>query len=377
MKKTILHLSKYYYPVEGGIESVAKYMAEGLSDYRNVVVCYDHYGPTRVDAINGITIYRIASSFKVASQDFTFSYYSHLKELIGQYQPGIILLHCPNPFLYPIVCHLKPPKTKLVLLWHSDILDKGSLYKFVRTLEQMILKKSDLILTTSLNYVHPSSPVYEYRNKVKVVPNGIDTRDFVVSAEEDNKIAEIRQRFSNKKIVLFVGRHVKYKGIDYLIRAEKYIQSDCVIVIGGSGPETNSLKKMVNSDRIKFTGRIPDEELKYYYYAADVFAFASITKQEAFGVALAEAMYCKCVPVVFTIEGSGVNWVSIKDETGEEVPVGDEKTYAAAIDRLLTDQTLYQRYAEAGRKRIEEMFTCENANKETAIIIKELLQDKV
>ena len=375
MKKTILHISKYYYPDEGGIESVAKYMAEGLSDYRNIVVCYDHHSPTRFDSINGITVYRIASSFKIASQDIAFSYYSHLKKLIGQYQPDIILLHCPNPFLYPIVCRLKPKNSKLVLLWHSDILDKGFLYKFVRTLEQKILRKSDLILTTSANYVHSSSPVYDYRNIVKVVPNGIDDRKFAISADETSKIDEIRQRYGNKKIVLFVGRHVKYKGIDYLIRSEKYIKSDCIIVIGGSGPETESLKKMVNSDRIQFAGRIPNEELKYYYYAADVFGFASITKQEAFGVALAEAMYCKCVPVTFTIDGSGVNWVSVKGETGDEVPLGDEKAFAAAIDRLLTDQTLYQRYAEAGRKRIEDMFTCDKANQEAAKIFNELLYE--
>ena len=373
MKKTILHISKYYYPDEGGIESVAKYMAEGLSDYRNIVVCYDHHGPTRVEAINGITVYRIASSIKVASQDIIFSYYSHLKKLIRQYLPDIIMIHCPNPFLYPIVCHLKPQNSKLVLLWHSDILGKGILYKSVKSFEQQILKKSDLILTTSLNYVHPSSPVYDYRNKVKVVPNGIDTRDFIVSADEESKIAEIRQRFGNRKIVLFVGRHVKYKGIDYLIRAEKYIQSDCVIVIGGCGPETESLKKMVTSDRIKFIGRIPDEELKYYYHAADIFGFTSITKQEAFGVALAEAMYCKCVPVTFAIEGSGVNWVSIHKETGLVVPRNDVKALASAIDNLIADDKLRARYAEAAHKHIVENFTKEKAVAVMNSIYSELL----
>ena len=40
MTKTILHISKYYYPDEGGIETVAKYLAEGLTDYRNIVICY-------------------------------------------------------------------------------------------------------------------------------------------------------------------------------------------------------------------------------------------------------------------------------------------------------------------------------------------------
>lgn len=375
MKKIILHISKYYYPREGGIETVAKNMAEGLTEYENIVVCYSHDGSTRTDIVNGVKVYRIASWLKVSSQDIAFLYYSHLKKLIRQYKPDIILLHCPNPYLYPMVCRLKPETSKLVLLWHSDILGKGLLYKIIRRTEEKILKKADLILTTSSNYIHPSSPVYNYRDKIKVVPNGIKTSDFELSEEDKSKIEKIREKYGNKRIIFFVGRHVKYKGIDYLIRAERYIKSDCIVLIGGSGPETDALKKMVDSDRIKFLGRIPDEELKSYYSAADIFGFTSVTKQEAFGVALAEAMYCKCVPVTFTIEGSGVNWVAVKGETCEVVPLRDEKAYAAAIDRLLTDKALHQRYAEAGRKRIEDMFTCEKANQDAALFFKELLKE--
>lgn len=50
-----------------------------------------------------------------------------------------------------------------------------------------------------------------------------------------------------------------------------------------------------------------------------MFAFPSVTKNEAFGVALAEAMYCYTPAVTFTIEGSGVNWVNLNGITGIEV----------------------------------------------------------
>ena len=87
-----------------------------------------------------------------------------------------------------------------------------------------------------------------------------------------------------------------------------------------------------------FVGRLSDEDLKLYHYAAFVFAFPSITKNEAFGVALAEAMYCGTPAVTFTIPGSGVNWVPPNGETGIEVPNGDDKAYAKAIDTLLGGQ---------------------------------------
>jgi rhamnosyl/mannosyltransferase len=375
MKKTILQIAKYYYPVEGGIETVTKYLGEGLTFFENVVVCFTQDGITRIDVINGVKVYRIASSMNIASQDISFSYYSYLKRIIYEEQPDVIILHCPNPFLYPITSKLTPKNVKLVLLWHSDILGKGMFYRFVKKYEKAILKKADLILATSPNYIHPSSPIYDYRDKTEVVANGIIESDFVWQTCDEMMVDEIRRKYHHKKIVFFVGRHTAYKGINYLIDAEKYIQSDCVILIGGRGPETEQLKAMTNSDRIKFIGRIPNDYLRCYYYASDIFAFTSCTKQEAFGIALAEAMYCGCVPVTFTIEGSGVNWVSVRDETGIEVPLGEVKAYAEAIDKLLSDKELYLKYASAGKSRIVSMFTSKQSIIEINKILSQLVFD--
>ena len=373
MKKTLLQIAKYYYPVEGGIETVTKYLGEGLTAYEQIVVCFSQDGITRLDTVNGVKVYRIASSMNIASQDIAFSYYHYLKKIIYEEQPDIILLHCPNPFLYPITAKLTPKDVKLVLLWHSDILGKGILYKMVKQFEKIILRKADLILATSPNYIHPSSPIYDHRDKTEVVANGIIKSDFVWRAGDETTVEEIRRKYHHKKIVFFVGRHAAYKGIDYLIEAEKYIKSDCVILIGGRGPETERLKAMTNSDRIKFIGRIPNEYLRCYYYASDIFAFTSCTKQEAFGIALAEAMYCGSVPVTFTIEGSGVNWVSVGGETGIEVPLGNIQAYAAAVDKLLTDHDLYMKYATAGKERIVRMFTSEQSNVQAEEVLAPLL----
>lgn len=375
MKKTILQIAKYYYPVEGGIETVTKYIGEDLTTFENVVVCFSQDGITRIDMVNGVKVYRIASSMNIASQDIAFSYYRYLKKIIYEEQPDIILLHCPNPFLYPITTRLTPKDVKLVLLWHSDILGKGMLYRFIKLFEKAILRKADLILATSPNYIHPSSPIYDYRDKTKVAANGIIESDFVWRTSDETMVDKIRRKYHHKKIVFIVGRHATYKGINYLIEAEKYIQSDCVILIGGRGTETERLKAMTHSDRIKFIGRIPNDYLRCYYYASDIFAFTSCTKQEAFGIALAEAMFCGCVPVTFTIEGSGVNWVSVKDETGIEIPLGDVKAYAEAIDKLLSDKELYSKYASAGKDRIARMFTSKQSIIEINKIFSQLISD--
>lgn len=372
MKRTILHISKYYYPDEGGIETVTKYLAEGLTTFNNIVVCFATTGESKAEFINGIEVHRVAPMFRLSSQDVTFGYWYVLKKLTKKYNPDIAIVHCPNPFVYPITNAL-PTKTKVVLLWHSDILTKGCLYNFIKPVESYALKKADLILATSQNYINPTSPIYKHRSKVKILQNGIIDTDFDLRDGDEERIKQIKELYGNRKLILFVGRHIPYKGIDCLIESEKYIKSDCRVLIAGRGPETEKLKNLAKSNRIVFLGKVSGDELRCLYHAADIFGFASVTKQEAFGVALAEAMYCGCVPVTFHLEGSGVNWVSLNGVTGEEVELRNIKAYAGAIDKILSNEKLHRQYAEAGKQRVKEYFTDEKSVETAKEILNELL----
>ena len=351
------------YPDLGGIETIAKSMADGLTDYRNIVVCFATDGKDCTDIIDGVTVYRVKVNFSLMHQDVAFGYFATLQRLIREYVPEYIHVHCPNPYVYPLVLKAIGKDTKLILHWHSDILSKGIMYDFIKPFENRILKRADKILATSPNYIHPSSPIFQYKEKTDIVPNGIIATDFNQREGDAEKVKQIKEKYDNKPLVLFVGRHISYKGIDLLIEAEKHIKSDCRIMIAGTGPLTEELKRKANSERIIFTGRLNADELRCYAYAAKVFAFPSNTKAEAFGVALAEAMYCRCVPVVFHLEGSGVNWVSLKNQTGIEVSLGNVSAFATGIDTLLSDEKLRNTYAEACRQRVKTMFTDEMAVK--------------
>ena len=172
---------------------------------------------------------------------------------------------------------------------------------------------------------------------------------------------EIKNKYGNKPIIYFVGRHIPYKGIDYLIKASQLIKNDCVILIAGTGPQDKYLKSLPCGKQVHFLGRLSDDDLRCYSHAADIFAFSSVTKAEAFGIALAEAMYCESVPITFTIQGSGVNWVSTANETGEQVPLKNISAFAAAIDKIISNPDLKKKYAKASKQRILNMFTTEKA----------------
>ncbi len=356
--KTILHIAKYYFPYNGGIEAVTRQLTEGLTDYSNVVICFSGDRETAEELINGVKVYRIGVQAKVLSQSIAVKYGRMLRHVINMYHPDLVHLHAPNPFVYPLVLRALPKQTMLVLHWHSDILAKGVFYKMILPWENRILHRADLVLATSPVYMEHSPQLMKVQNKVRVLPNGIIADELNPHKGDDKRIANIHKHYSGKTLVLFVGRHIPYKGIEHLIRAERYMKQNVQILIAGTGPETEYYRKLaIGRERITFLGRLSVNDIRCYYRAAEIFAFPSINKAEAFGVALAEAMYCEAVPVTFTIPGSGVNWVTLNGQTGLEVPLADDVAFAKAIDKLVADKQLREQMARAAKERVEELFT--------------------
>lgn len=352
----ILHISKYYYPYLGGVENICKYVVEGMPQYQMAVVCFNDKCKDVVNEVNGVKVYRVATWINIARQALSLSYFSVLKRAINEFQPDVIHFHWANPFPAAVLLCLIPKKVKLVIHWHMDIIKQAKIYPLIKPVETALLKRADMVIVTSPQYRDASKPLQPFKEKVRIVPNAINEENFKLHIGDDEEINNLKSKYNHKKIVFFIGRHIQYKGLSYLIEAEKHIESDCAILIAGNGPLTEELKAQCKSKRVYFIGRLSDDELRWHLYAATVFAFPSITKNEAFGVALAEAMYCGTPAVTFSIEGSGVNWVSINNETGIEVPNGDVVAYAEAVDRLLTDDVLHYKYSQAGRKRIIDKF---------------------
>lgn len=351
----ILHISKYYYPYVGGVENVCKYLADNSAGHEVAVVCFNEGHLNSVGEVDGIKVYRVGAFVTIARQAISLSYFTVLRRVIKRFKPDVIHFHWANPYPAAILLAVIPKDVKLIIHWHMDIIKQRKIYRYIKPIETKLLKRADLIVVTSPQYQEGSVPLQPFRNKVKVVPNGID--ESILKQPSRKATDNLKRKYKGKRIVFFVGRHIPYKGLEYLIEAEKYVESDCVFVIAGDGPLTRQLMLSCQSKRVYFVGRLSDEILNRYYYVSSVFAFPSITKNEAFGMALAEAMYCYTPAVTFTIPGSGVNWVNLNGVTGIEVPNSDAKAFARAIDKLLTDESLANDYAEAAHQRVAEHFT--------------------
>lgn len=357
--KKVLHISKYYFPFSGGTEQIARDVVLSLKDScEQKVIAFNDGKEDKIDFVDDIEIIKCGCFAKISAQSLSISYRKQLHKVIEEFNPDIVIFHYPNPFVASFLLkELKNRDIKLVVYWHLDIIRQ----KFLRVLfngqNRKLLERTDKVIATSPNYIEGSKWLQSVKEKCVVVPNCINVERMELSAEIKERAEKIRKENKGKTICVAVGRHTEYKGFTYLIKASKLLDDSFRVFITGKGELTDSLQKEAEGDsKVIFTGRIDDVELKALIYASDIFCFPSITKNEAFGLALAEAMYYEKPAVTFTIPGSGVNYVCLNSENGIEVENRNVEAYAMAIKKLANNEELRKKYGMAGKQRVEENF---------------------
>jgi rhamnosyl/mannosyltransferase len=271
----------------------------------------------------------------------------------------IIHVHMPNP-LADFSYFLAKPQGKLIVMYHSDIVRQKVFLPVYRPLLFSLLRKAEFIIATSQNYIESSYALRKFKDKCIVIPLGVDIERFRLSDSAKEKATEIKERFG-RPILLFVGRLVYYKGLEYLIGAMKDIEAHLIII--GKGPlkkRLNGLVKVLRlKERVSFLYNISDDKLPLYYYASDIFVLPSIERSEAFGIVQLEAMAC-AKPVISTRVNSGVPFVNLDNETGLVIEPRSTSEITRAANLLLADNELREKMGRRGRERVEEMFTKES-----------------
>jgi len=202
-------------------------------------------------------------------------------------------------------------------------------------------------------------------DRITVIPPGVDTRHFHPIPGEIAR-ARIGVRSDDNRMILFVGRIERLKGVDTLIRAiallahecPTWVQQMCVAIIGGDpttdeNEEMERLKRMREelglSDLITFLGARDQDQLRYYYNAADFVVMPS--RYESFGMVALEAMACGR-PVIAS-EVGGLAHLVRDGETGFHVPEGNPVALATTMARLLQDERLRTRLGRQAEARAQ------------------------
>lgn len=353
----ILQLGKFY-PLRGGVEKVMYDLATGLCaegvDCDMLCSSWRGGGFTEPIGQNG-RLMCCHSWARVFATMVAPSMVTRLRAICNGYD--IIHIHHPDPMAC-VALYLSGYKGKVVCHWHSDILKQKRLLRLYASLQDWLLRRADVIVGTSPIYVTESPHLQDLRNKIAVLPIGIDP---IVTDTE--LVDVVRAAYGGRKIVFSLGRLVPYKGYRYLIEAARILGDDYVVLIGGLGPLRGELQMLIDKmrlgGRVHLLGWIPDAERSAYYGACSVFCLPSVMKTEAFGIVQIEAMSCGRPVVATRIPQSGVSWVNAHGVSGLNVAPANADELAEAIRTVTADTATWHRYSDGARRRFEEIFTKE------------------
>ena len=192
-----------------------------------------------------------------------------------------------------------------------------------------------------------------------VIPPGVDPARF--HPIDPAARAEVRRRYRldpERPLILGLSRLVPRKGFDVLIRALAGLDDSVQLAIAGSGRDERRLMDLAVSHqvhpRVRFLGRVADDEIAPLYASADVFAMLCRDRwagleAEGFGIVFVEAAACG-VPSVAGRSG-GSHEAVVDGETGYVVEPRDVDAVRTALARLLGDDTLRARFGAAARER--------------------------
>jgi rhamnosyl/mannosyltransferase len=358
----IVHLSKYYPPYRGGIEThvqtLARSQAElGFEVYVFCINSFDESGnfsskTKMVQEIDkNVTVIRVARWGQIARFDICPGIATQVRQLL--INPNTILhLHTPNPTMLLALTRVLQPMN-LVITHHSDVIKQKILKYGLRPFEYLIYSRSRQILTTNPEYINGSKFLQFCEKKLDYLPLSLESFDYVNPNLEAIAFSRQLKETYAEPLWLAVGRLVYYKAFHIAIEALKYTQGKLMII--GIGFLENELKTLAQTlgveDRVIWLGSVSQAELIGAYYAATALWFPSNLRSEGFGLVQVEAMACGCPVINAAIPCSGVTWVSRHEQEGLTVNLNDPVALGEAANRLLQDPGLRDRLATTGRER--------------------------
>ncbi len=361
----VMHIGKYLPPAKGGMENSIINICRNLSEKNGIeVVLVGTNGiGLQVENNEKFKIKSLRTWWTLASTPIVTGLY----KIIKVEKPDIIHVHLPNPW---VTLLLSAVKTPIIATYHCDIVSFNILKKFYAPILKLFLKRCLKVITTSPQLTK-SSELKLYQKKLRVISLSVPPLSLV---HENLELTE-QLRITSKNLILFVGRLVPYKGLQFLIEAMKEIDGHLIIV--GEGTIKKNLIKLVRdknlASKITFAGSVSDEDLPSYYNAAKVVALPSINEGEALGICLIEALSLGR-PLVTTDLMTGVSYVNQDKETGFVVPPMDSSSLAKAIKNILQNPETWDKFSKNAKIRYEEIFDLAKIGEQHVDIYKEVLK---
>lgn len=344
-----------YYPAVGGVETNIRSVSSELikHGYEVTVAASTIPNASKEEIVDGVIVIRTKPLFTVFKVPFLPGY----GKLLSSVTPDIFHAHGMVPGVTDVALfHASKRKIPSVLTYQFDgngesFLGNAFASAYNHTLNRKAVSKANAIIATTRSYAETSPVLKDYLDKVEIIPNGVDLEKFNPNINS----GDVRERYQlpSSKLVFALGRFVKYKGFEYLIRAMKSVD-DATLILGGAGALEGYYRQIVHNEslenKVRFLGFVPDEDLPKLYTVSDLFVLPSTLRGEAFGITILEAMACG-IPVIAS-DLPGMREL-VADNCGMKTKPGDTKALADSINHLLSNDSLRSNMSKHARKNAE------------------------
>jgi starch synthase len=277
--------------------------------------------------------------------------------------------------------------------WKAEQLGSG--YVMSSWMERTAILDADAVIAVSQGTKADIQKAYPDvdPDRIYVIYNGIDLAEYQKTAE--TKALTDYGVDPAVPYVLFVGRITRQKGVTHLVDAIRYLPAETQVVLCAGAPDTpeiaTELREKVNAARkdhpriVWIEKMVTKQETIQLYSHARVFCCPSV--YEPFGIINLEAMACRA-PVVASATG-GIKEVVVDDKTGYLVPFDQDpvtsfprepETFArdlgTRINELLKDPEKCRRFGDAGRRRVEDIFSWTAIAHQTIDLYRRLIEQK-
>lgn len=297
---------------EGGIEVVVEELSARMAERGHHVTCYNRRGHhvsgkefdgERRSEYRGI---RLKSAFTVNRKGLaamTSSVFAALKTAFGDYD--IVHFHAEGPcgmLWLPKLFGKRCVATIHGLDWKRSKWG-GFAARYIRFGEKTAVRFADEIIVLSQSVQDYFQK--EYGRETVWIPNGVSRPDRV-----EAELIEAQWGLKKDGYILFLGRLVPEKGIQYLIQAFRAVETDKRLVIAGGSSDTDAFAQELEREggkdgRVIFTGFVQGRALDELYSNAYLYVLPS--DLEGMPLSLLEAMsYGNCCLTSDIAECAGV-----------------------------------------------------------------------
>ena len=374
-----LHVGKFVPPPYAGIEAHVDTLLRALSpQVEGTLVASQSVLQARAPVVAApYRLIAVPSLGSLASVAVSPGMLSAVAREFSADRANLLHLHAPNPW-GDLAALALPRQVPVVMTWHSDVVQQKLLFKLYASVQRRALQRVDRVIVFTPKHAESSLQLrgQGLERKLVLLPIGIDFARLDATPHSPEVLQQIDRWAQGRPVVLTVGRHVYYKGYEYLLEAMTQLRSEAVLLMVGTGPLTRELKQRVKSlglePRILFLGEVNTSTLVTAVQRCDVFTLPSIETSEAFGIASAEAMAFGKPTVVCSLN-NGVNHLNRDGVTGLATPPKHTRALADAIDTLVQDAAMRARMGQAARAWVRSEFSLEAMREGTLALYRSLL----